>query len=72
MATSPLFRWLHRWRQRDDQHLVKRAAALPADPIEELIRVTNEAQERDAEAERRLYPMRGGRPSLYRRRLDRR
>jgi hypothetical protein len=44
MAMSPLFRWLHRWRQRDDQHLVK-----PADPIDELRRLVNEAQERDAE-----------------------
>jgi hypothetical protein len=25
MATSTLFRWPHRWRQRDDQHLVKQA-----------------------------------------------
>lgn len=25
--------WLRRWRERDDQHLVKRAAPLRADPI---------------------------------------
>jgi hypothetical protein len=37
MAMSPLFRRLHRWRQRDDQHLVK-----PADPIDELRRLVNE------------------------------
>ena len=34
-------------RERDDGHLVK--------PVEELIRIVNEAQERDAEDERRLY-----------------
>jgi hypothetical protein len=59
---SSLTRWLRRWRQRDDLHLMKRAAALPVDPIEELRRIVGEAQERDAEDERRLYPMRGDRP----------
>ena len=55
-----MLRWLRRWRERDDQHLVKRAAPLPADPIDELCRIINEAQQRDAEDERRLYrPMRG-------------
>ena len=44
-----MLRWLCRWRERDDQHLVKRAAPLPADPIDELCRIINEAQERDAE-----------------------
>jgi hypothetical protein len=68
---SSLTRWLRRWRQRDDQHLFK-AAAFPTDPIDELRRLVNEAQERDAEDERRQYPMRG-RPSSYRRpRPDRR
>jgi hypothetical protein len=60
-------------RQRDDQHLIKRAASLPIDPIDELIRIVNQAQERDAEDERRLYPTRGDRPmSFQRRRPDRR
>jgi hypothetical protein len=44
--------WLRRWRQRDDQHLVKRV-----DPIEELRQIVNEAQQRDMDDERRLYPM---------------
>jgi hypothetical protein len=72
MATSTLFRWLHRWRQRDDQHLVKRAALETADPIDELGRIVNEAQERDAEDERRLYsPMPVAVPSRSKReRLD--
>ena len=61
MATSLLLRWL----QRDDQHLVKRDVPETADPIEELRQLVNEAQERDAADERRLYPMR---PSSYRRR----
>ena len=41
---------------RDDGHLVKPVGAL-ADVglLEELIRIVNEAQERDAEDERRLY-----------------
>jgi hypothetical protein len=43
MATSPLFRWLHRWRQRDDQHLVKRAAPETADPIDELRRLVGKS-----------------------------
>jgi hypothetical protein len=49
---SLLIQWLRRWRQRDDQHLVKRA-----DPIEELRQIVGEAQERDLDDERRLYPM---------------
>ena len=45
-----------RWRERDDGHLVKPAGPLAdLDPLEELIRVVNEAQERDAEDERRLH-----------------
>jgi hypothetical protein len=57
-----------RKRERDDRHLVK--------PIEEsedvalfeqLVRIVNEAQDRDAEDERRLYgPMRVAGPSLRR------
>jgi hypothetical protein len=49
---SRLTKWLRRWQQRDDQHLVKRA-----DPIEELRQIVAEAQGRDVDDERRLYPM---------------
>ena len=62
-------------RERDDRRLVKRAGPLAdVDPLEELIRIVNEAHERDTEDERRLYhPMRGYRPmSFQRRRPDRR
>jgi hypothetical protein len=55
---SPLIRRLPRWRQWDDQHLVKRAALGTADPIDELRRLVDEAQERDAADERRLYSLR--------------
>jgi hypothetical protein len=50
---SSLTRWLRRWPQRDDQHLVKRAAPETADPVDELRRIINETQERDAEDELR-------------------
>jgi hypothetical protein len=61
--------WLRGWRERDDQHLVKRAALLRADLIDDLSRIINEAQERDAEDERWLYrPMQGDRPLSFRRR----
>jgi hypothetical protein len=47
-----VLRWLRRWRERDDQHLVKPLdPPVVIDPLEELIRVVNEAQERDAEDE---------------------
>jgi hypothetical protein len=64
-------RWLRRWRERDDRHLFK---APEVDPVDELIRMVGEAQERDAEDERRLYqPLRGDHPSSFRQRLpDRR
>ena len=60
-------------RARDDGHLIK-----PIGPsadralFEQLVRIVNEAQERDAEDERRLYdPMPGAWPSLSQRgRLD--
>ena len=56
-------RWLRRWRERDDRSLVKRSAPeQDLDPIEELARVVGEAQERDAEDERRLDRMLGERP----------
>src|SRR3984957_8600617 len=57
-------------RERDDGHLVKSiGSSADFDPVEELIRVVSEAQERDAEDERRLYhPTRGDRPSSFQRR----
>jgi hypothetical protein len=66
---------LRRRRERDDGHLVKLTGpSADIAPVEELIRVVSEAQERDAEDELRLYyPMRGDRPpSFQRRRPDRR
>jgi hypothetical protein len=62
--------WLRRWRERDDGHLVKPVDPLAdVDSLEELIRVVNEAQERDAEDERRLHdPMLRDKPSFQRRR----
>ena len=51
--------------ERDDQHLLKTADPLAdLDLLEELIRIVNKAQERDAEDERRLYdPMLRDRPA---------
>jgi hypothetical protein len=47
---------LRRRRARDDGHLIKPTGSLADfDPVEELIRVVSEAQERDDEDERRLY-----------------
>jgi hypothetical protein len=58
-------RWLRRWRERDDRHLIKSAAQLPdIDPIEELERLIREAQERDAEDEGRFERL--SRPSPFR------
>ena len=56
------------WRlrpERDDQHLLKTSDPLAdLDLLEELIRIVNKAQERDAEDERRLYdPMLRDRPA---------
>jgi hypothetical protein len=50
--------------------LVKLSDAIAKDDLlEELIRIVNEAQERDAEDERRLYdPMLRDRPSSFQRR----
>jgi len=69
-----MLRWLRRWRERDDRHLVKRAAPeRDVDPIEELARIVGQAQERDADDERRLdHPMPSGRASSYRRRRSHR
>jgi hypothetical protein len=54
---------LRRSRERDDRHLFKARAPSPVGPHDELIRMVDEAQERDAEDERRLYrrPMSGSR-----------
>jgi hypothetical protein len=58
-------RWLRRWRERDDRHLIKGATPLPEiDPIDELARVVGEAQERDAEDEGRFERL--SRPSRTR------
>ena len=61
---------LRRRRERDDRHLVKpTGSSAEIDPVEELIRVVSEAQERDAEDELRLYhPVRGDRRSSFQRR----
>jgi hypothetical protein len=66
-----ILRWLRYLRERDDRHLFK---APDVDAVDELIRIVNEAQQRDAEDERRLYQaLRGDRPSYFRRGLrDRR
>ena len=50
-----MMRWLRRWRERDDRHLIKSATPLPdIDPIEELARIVGDAQERDAMDEGRF------------------
>ena len=53
--------------ERDDRHLLKTSDPLAdVDLLEELIRIVNKAQERDAEDERRLYyPMLRDRPSFF-------
>jgi hypothetical protein len=65
-----MLRWFRRWRERDDQRLVKRTEPFPdVNPIEVLIRIVKDAQERDAEDERRLYsPGGNARQSSYPRR----
>jgi hypothetical protein len=65
LRMARLIRWLRRWQQRDDQHLVKRA-----DPIEALRQAVGEAQQRDIDEERQLYPMFSS--SYRRRRVSRR
>ena len=62
-----------RQRQRDDEHLIKPIAPSADSALfEQLVRIVNDAQERDAEDERRLYgPMLGAWPSFSQReRLD--
>ena len=53
--------------ERDDQHLLKTSDPLAdIDLLEELIRIVNKAQERDAQDERRLYdPMLRDRPLFF-------
>ncbi len=66
-----MMRWLRRWRERDDLHLIKSATPLPdIDPIEELDRLISEAQERDAENEGRFERLSRPSPMLDRRRPD--
>lgn len=56
-------RWLRRWRERDDRHLIKGATPLPGiDPIDELARIVGGAQERDAEDEGRFERLARERP----------
>jgi hypothetical protein len=60
-------RWLRRWRERDDRHLIKATSPSPLpeiDPIEELARIVGEAQERGAENEGRFERL--SRPSQMR------
>jgi hypothetical protein len=64
-----VLQWLRRWRERDDRHLARPRSLEHVDPLEELIRVVNEAQDRDAGDERRLYdPNLGERPFFVQRR----
>lgn len=64
---------LPRSRERDDSHLFKPiGASADAALFEQLVRIVNEAQERDAEDERRLYdPMPRARPFISSTRADR-
>jgi hypothetical protein len=59
---------LRQERERDDQHLVKPiGSSADIAVFEQLVRIVNEAQARDAEDERRLCsPMRVAGPSLRR------
>jgi hypothetical protein len=61
-----------RKRARDDRDLVKQfEPSADAALFEQLIRVVNETQDRDAEDERQLYgPMRVAGPSLRKRSMD--
>ena len=55
-------------RERDDGHLIKRIGPSADNALfEELVRIVNEAQDRDAEDERRLYyPIPGAWPQRER------
>jgi hypothetical protein len=62
-----VLRWLRGWRERDDLHLFK---AADVDPVDELIHIVNEAQERDAEDNAgSITSVRGDHPSSFRRHL---
>lgn len=63
-----MLRWLRRQREGDDHRLVRPKSSEHLEPLEELIRVVNEAQERDARDEGRLYdPKLGEQLSSFRR-----
>jgi hypothetical protein len=65
---AAVLQWLRRWRERD-RHLARPRSLDHVDPLEELICVVNEAQDRDARDERRLYdPELGERPLFFQRR----
>jgi hypothetical protein len=57
---AAVLQWLRRWPERDDRHLASPRSLDHVDPLEELIRVVNEAQDRDARNECRLYEPRLG------------
>jgi hypothetical protein len=50
-----MLQWLRRLRRQDNPQLVKPGPSEHLDPLKELICVVNEAQDRDARDERRLY-----------------
>jgi hypothetical protein len=61
-----VLRWLRCWRERENQLPIEPLPLADVDPLEELIRVVNEAQVRDARDERRLYePRLGERPPSF-------
>jgi hypothetical protein len=64
-----MLQWLRRWRERDDRHLARPQSLEHVDRLEKLIRVVNEAQDRDAGDEHSLYdPNLGERPFFVQRR----
>jgi hypothetical protein len=66
-----MFDWLRRWRQgsKPRRRVTTREPVPKIDPIEELMRIVNEAQDHDAEDDRRLGdPTWRNRPSSYPRR----
>ena len=70
-ASCSMFEWLRGWRSgtQSDGRATPREPAPKVDPIEELLRIVNDAQERDAENERRLGdPAWRNRPISYPRR----
>ncbi len=66
-----MFDWLRRWRSgtQSSGHAIPREPVPKVDPIEELLRIVNGAQDLDAEDERRLGdPTWRNRPISYPRR----